>query len=116
MTAVRKYSELVINELFNALLEYWQGSGDGERLFAGLLSPEGPKRQFVKDFAFWLAQYCSLDFGSFAELKKAAGRCANEKIYGDMTDEKQYIRAVIDFIAGMTDVYAMNSFNELLQC
>ena len=40
--------------------------------------------------------------------------CKNEKIYGDLSEEKTYIQAVIDFIAGMTDVYAVGAFNQLL--
>ena len=43
-----------------------------------------------------------------------AGRCCNRKIYGRLDNEKQYIRACIDFIAGMTDTYAMDCYNELL--
>ena len=71
---------------------------------------------FVRDFADWLVRY--VDDGveapdKYNELKK---RCRNRKIYGNLEDEKFYIRAVIDFIAGMTDAYAIKSFQELLTC
>lgn len=49
-------------------------------------------------------------------IKKYISKCINKKIYGDLSKKKQYIQAVIDFMAGMTDVYAINAFEELLQC
>ena len=38
----------------------------------------------------------------------------NEKIYGILGDEKTYIRAILDYISGMTDRFAIKVFNELL--
>ena len=37
-----------------------------------------------------------------------------KKIYGKLENEKVYARAVLDFISGMTDRFAIQVFNELL--
>lgn len=73
-------------------------------------------RQFVKDFMKWLVQYCTIDFSDIEWANDIAKRCKNIKIYGDLSDNSLYKQAVIDYIAGMTDNYAINAFNQLLEC
>ena len=38
----------------------------------------------------------------------------NRKIYGRLATERDYAIAILDYIAGMTDAYAVRAFNELL--
>lgn len=73
-------------------------------------------RLFVKSFAEWLVQYCENDFSKLVWADEICKRCKNKKLYGKLSERTEYTRAVIDFIAGMTDVYAINAFNELLEC
>ena len=42
------------------------------------------------------------------------GNRDNYKIYGNLDDEKTYITAIIDYISGMTDSFAIRSFQRLL--
>ncbi len=109
-----KYSQLVINELFEVLLDYYNLYRD--RVIFELSDSGFDNRKFVKDFAKWLVQYVEMDFRGYEWAEKISERCTNKKIYGTLSSEKQYIRAVLDFIAGMTDVYALNAFDELLKC
>ena len=49
-------------------------------------------------------------------LRKLLKIALIKKIYSDLSDRKKYIQAIIDYMAGMTDVYALNAFEELLKC
>ena len=42
-------------------------------------------------------------------------RYKNKKIYGKLETKKIYAQAIIDYISGMTDRYAIEIFNELLR-
>ena len=106
------YSKLIINEIFNDLMSYYKG----EDTINYLDKIKFNKRKFVEGFATWIVQFCDIDDSYPDWAKRDDKRCKNEKIYGSLSDEKTYIRAVIDFISGMTDVYAINSFEELLDC
>ena len=48
-------------------------------------------------------------------LKDAALSCDNKKIYSKLETRELYIQAIIDYISGMTDRYAIEMFNELLE-
>ena len=112
MKPFTEYSDLIIRHIFEKLRAYY----DGASTLSHISKDDTETYGFVRDFADWLVRY--VDDGvdvpvKYNELKK---RCCNKKIYGNLEDEKLYIRAVIDFIAGMTDVYAIKSFQELLTC
>ena len=68
----------------------------------------------MNSFEKWLVDYCDLEIINNSKLKDIALNCENKKIYGKLSDEKIYIQAVLDFIAGMTDRFAVKVFNELL--
>ena len=67
----------------------------------------------MDSFEKWLAHYCFADIVS-EELMNISLDCENEKIYRNLENEKIYIQAILDFIAGMTDRFAIRVFNELL--
>ena len=108
----KKYSELILNQIFDVLQEYYHK----EDTIFYLASINFDNKKFVKDFAEWLVQYCENDFEKNDWAKQISDRCKNTKIYGTLSNEEQYIQAIIDFIAGMTDVYAINAFDELIKC
>lgn len=108
------YSELVLTELFRSLRDYYLFYGNN--VIAKLARVDYDRKSYVKDFVFWLAQYCSPDCLPSSLRQSISERCKNMKIYGSLSDEKTYLQAVIDFIAGMTDNYAINAFQELLRC
>lgn len=112
MQPARRYSKLVIQEIFEQLCSYYKGS---DTIFY-LDTIHYDYKNFVKTFAEWLVRYCENDYTNLTWAKEISDRCINEKIYGTLERENDYIRAVIDFVAGMTDVYAIKAFNELLEC
>ncbi|MCH5268295.1 MAG: HD domain-containing protein [Lachnospiraceae bacterium] len=112
MKPFMEYSRLILNQIFELLLSYYRK----EDTIYYLDSIDFDKKSFVKGFAEWLVQYCEMEFEKLSWAKDISDKCMNKKIYGTLADEKRYIRAVIDFMAGMTDVYAMKAFNEMLEC
>ena len=108
----KEYSKLIINQLFNTLLAYYKK----ENTIFYLDSINFDGKQFVKGFAGWLVQYCNNDFSQLVWAKDISDKCKNQKIYGLLEDEKFYIHAIIDYIAGMTDTFAIEAFEELLKC
>lgn len=106
----KEYSELVINQIFKTLIETYDGK------HSWLLINEKKKYYpvLMKSFDKWLARYCSTDIVPEGNLLEIALNCENKKIYGKLEDKKMYIQAVLDFISGMTDRFAIKVFNELL--
>lgn len=104
------YSELIIQEIFTVLLSFYQERNlwsaiENHRRFTPTLSDS---------FGDWLACYC--DPAIVPKEKQAlALSCKNEKIFGRLDSEQLYIQAVIDYISGMTDRFAIQIFQELLE-
>lgn len=109
--AFKKYSELVINQLFDFLLECY----DGKHSWISLEEYAKYYPNLINSFEDWLARYCNTTIvpsnGGFKDISIS---CHNTKIYGDLQDEKIYIQAILDYLSGMTDRFAMKCFNELI--
>ena len=56
-----------------------------------------------------------MDIIPSGDCKLIALGCDNVKIYGKLETKEIYIQAIIDFISGMTDRYAIELFNELIE-
>ncbi|MDD4200377.1 MAG: HD domain-containing protein [Eubacteriales bacterium] len=82
----RKYAKLILNELYGALKAHCENRLHGNTAKS--------RYKFMNEFDDWVMLYTE------------GSSYPNEKIYGDMTSEKKYIRACIDYISGMTDAYA----------
>lgn len=108
----KEYSKLVINQIFNTL----ERTYDGRHSWFSIKEKSKYYPVLMKEFAAWLAQYCNTDIVPKGESKllEIALNCENKKVYGDLRDEKIYICAILDFISGMTDRFAIKVFNELL--
>lgn len=104
------YSRLVLTQLFETLLSFYDGTDTFRRI-------QEHSRWFPKladGFCQWLSRYCD-PAAVPAAYENILRSCKNEKIYGTLESRQQYIRAVIDYISGMTDRYAITLFNELLR-
>lgn len=109
----QKYSELVLNSIFEKLVRLY----DGTDTLKSIIAVNFCNLRFVRFFVEWIAQYCDFEVISCDEsLLKISSNCINEKIYGKIDKKELYLRAVIDFIAGMTDNFAIEAFEELLKC
>lgn len=106
----KKYSELVITQIFDFLLSTF----DGNHSWVSLDKNEKTCPMLIKSFKTWLAKYCESTIVPDGELKDISLKCENTKIYDHLSDKKIYIRAILDYISGMTDSFAIKAFNELL--
>lgn len=107
----KHYSELIITQIFDALLAMYDGKYtwnalEEQRRFTPLL---------ISSFEKWLARYCDTSIVPKGELKDLALKCENRKIYKKLDTQEIYVQAIIDYISGMTDRFAIALFNELLQ-
>lgn len=106
----QRYAEMVINSLFDALFDMYR---EGDTI-AYVQSRAEEYPELCSSFCNHLAKLCDgsvVPRGSLAEL---SARCKNAKIYGKLTTPVIYAQAVIDFISGMTDKFAVRVYNELL--
>jgi dGTPase len=107
----RLYSKLVINQIFEKLLSAY----DDENTIA-MLAKDGERYPVLcAEFGKWLLRYCNIRSSDEEEAEKISSSYANEKIYNKLETEEIYIRAIIDYISGMTDGYALKAFDELLK-
>lgn len=108
--AFKKYSELVLSQIFETLYKLY----DGKHSFESLDTAKRYYPLLISSFEKWLAKYCVTDIVPAGELRSEALNCENIKIYGSLETNLIYAQAIIDFIAGMTDRFAVKLFNELI--
>ncbi len=100
VTRAENFFEIVIREIFDLLYGCFDYSDTLLRLDE--LSKIYPETS--RSFAEWLSAYWTI----IRDCKYK-----NEPVF-DISHEKDYARAVISFIAGMSDRYAMDCFNEII--
>jgi dGTPase len=106
----RKYSELVITQLFDLLFDCYAGAHTWDALMEkGQTYPKS-----VEYFEKWLARYCETAFVPAGELRELSGQCVNRKIYGSLATRETYVQAILDYISSMTDRFAIELFNETI--
>lgn len=99
----RKYAALVIRSIYDTLVQYFDHENSINRLTK--IKKTYPK--LIVDFTSHLISLSSLDAGDTRHL--------NNKVYGKLESKEIYVQAIIDYISGMTDRYAVEIFNELLR-
>lgn len=103
------YAKLVIHSIFNTLYSAYCGA----ETFAELDKMKAYYPNLSADFKEWLVKY--VDFDAVPKDRKdKALLYENVKLYGSLETKEIYVQAIIDFIAGMTDGYAIKLFNELI--
>lgn len=103
----RNYVKLIIRSIFNVLVGAYQKENTPKELYR--MIEQYPK--LIKDFLQYLNQYSTINM---VKQIKSPYMYENVKIYGDLETEIIYVQAIIDFISGMTDKYAISVFEELL--
>ena len=86
-----KYFELVLNQIYDTL------NNSKENL-------KGFYPELFKDFEDWLSYYWNLP----------RNKNAKNKAIFDLNDRKSYSQAIIYYIAGMTDNYAIDMYNKIV--
>ncbi|MDO5557327.1 MAG: HD domain-containing protein [Clostridia bacterium] len=89
------YFELVLNTIYNTLKKYYD-----EREHIRKRYPE-----IINEFEDWLKRYWNIERHKF---------CKN-KIVFNIENEKALCEAIIYYISGMTDNYAINTYNKIIR-
>lgn len=102
MKPSERYFSLVLNEIFNTLNECYDGINTLEKL--NIERPFYPK--VIDTFIKWISCYWNIETDS-SHLKN--------KILYNMNDIKDYQKAIITYISGMTDSYAIETYNDIVK-
>lgn len=105
-----KYARLVLEQIFLVLLDAY----DGENTVSELRKRAKYYPELMGAFADWLAKFCETELDMFSNMTEKTVKCMNRKIYGYLETEEIYMGAIIDYISGMSDNYAIKVFNELI--
>ena len=89
------YFELVINTIYETLKRYY-----GEKEHIKKMYPE-----IIKDFEDWLKLYWN---------KERPDTCKNKVVF-NTSDEEEFCQAIIYYISGMTDNYAISTYNKIIR-
>lgn len=98
-----KYFELIINEIYNILFECFYNKNTLKNL--KVLEKFYPK--LIDGFYHYLENYCN--FSNRNELK------LKNKLVFDLSIKEDFSRAIISYISGMTDNFAIEMYNELIR-
>ena len=105
-----KYARLVIEQIFLVLLDAYKGEDTVRELYKRAeIYPE-----LMGAFADWISKFCESEIDMFSTVTEKTVKCMNRKIYGFLETEEIYKGAIIDYISGMSDNYAIKVFNELI--
>lgn len=107
----KNYAELVLNELFNKLSSYYDDCFNFEKF----IYDEKFYPKLIKSFKEHLIIYCNSEYiQKNNEIVIDTSIYNNNKIYKSLENKETYYHAIVDFISGMTDRFAVETFNELI--
>ena len=89
------YFELVINKIYDLLKSTYSNREHGMKIC----------KELVLNFEDWLKNYA---------YTQRDGKNKNEAVF-DLNKEKDYCRAIIYYISGMTDNYAIDMYNKIIE-
>lgn len=102
MNPSERYFSLVLNEIFNTLNECYDGMTTLEKLNS--IKPFYTK--VIDTFIKWISCYWNIETDRTH---------LNNKILYDMNNIKDYQTAIITYISGMTDSYAIETYNDIVK-
>lgn len=105
----KKYVSTVIRAIYDILIDTYLGADT----IKNLLNMRKLFPMLIPDFLDHLDKYLSPEL--LGNVLGKYKRYDNEKIYGCLETKQIYGQAIIDFISGMTDRYAIEAYNELLR-
>ncbi|MEE5992719.1 MAG: HD domain-containing protein [Oscillospiraceae bacterium] len=103
----RKYVSLILHSIFERLMSCY----DGDKTPENLQKLRRTSPLMANDMLEHLCHYSELEISGFQEESK---RCHNRKIYAHLETEVLYVQAILDYISGMTDKYAIKIFDEMI--
>ena len=100
MKPSEKYFDLVLNQIYEVLKECF----DGKNTYNKIKEQSKYYPVLLGRFAKWLLDYCDIE---------NRDRMQNKIIF-NIENEKDFYSAIICYIAGMTDKYAIDMYNEII--
>ncbi len=94
-----RFFELVLDQIFSLLAGAWNENNTSDEL-------EKIARYYpnmIKEFVDWLSRYTD----------KKSEKYLNRTVF-DITKERDYKKAVITYMSGMTDKFAIDTYNEII--
>jgi len=98
----QKYFSLMINQIYDLLKEQY----DGEKTKENLENMKKIYPNLANSFLEWIKNYWNLEENRDTRIK-------NKVVY-EMKDEKQYSKAIVHYISGMTDHYIMDLYSKTI--
>jgi dGTPase len=98
LESAKRYFKLVLEEIFTTLYRLY----DGENTIEKLKEKKAIYPKLMDGFIIWLTMYIK-------EIENGV----NVKLYS-LKEKKDYARAIIHYISGMTDKYAIDMYNEII--
>lgn len=105
LTTFHDYARLIIETITKTLLSYF----DGRNSIYKIKKDETFYPLLCSTFSDWLIKYSNVA----TENERLNKKFLNKTIY-NIENKKDYDTAVIDFISGMTDSFAIKMFNEII--
>ncbi len=96
-----RYFKLVLNEIYETLKKTY----NGEKTLENIEKMKKVYPKLFSSFKDWISNYWNLERYSNSK---------NEVIF-DINNEKDYFRAIIYYISGMTDNFAIETYNEIIR-
>lgn len=101
-----KYSEKYFNLVINQIYEFLKDCYDSNNTLEKFNKVYDFSPMLVQSFINWIEKYWNLTDRKQTNLKN--------KIVFNMDNEKDYYQAIIYFISGMTDNFAINCYNDII--
>lgn len=103
LTNYQRYAALIVESIYHTLLNMYKG----QETLTQLKRYQETYPVLVQTFYSWLYKYSNTK-------RRASDRnkYQNETLY-NLEDKKDYIQAIIDYISGMTDSFAIRIFQEI---
>lgn len=90
-----EYFDLILNTIYNILMKYYDDKDCARRMY-----PE-----IIIEFENWLKMYWNM----------GRNECYKNKVVFAVEDKKDFCQTVIYYISGMTDNYAIDTYNNIIR-
>ena len=97
-----RYCTLFMNEIFMLLKKAY----DGKNTIKNLKKLEKFYPELISEFIGWLSNFCKTN-------EREENKYSNKIIF-DISDEKDYSKAIITYLSGMTDKYIVKLYDSLI--
>ena len=98
-----RYCTLFMNELFSLL----KSAYDGENTIKDLRKMKKFYPELASEFIGWLS--------NFTEIEERNSEQYKNRLVFDISKEKDYSKAIITYLSGMTDKYIVKMYNSLIE-